>query len=308
MAKRGILTHPKTLRLAERLGIAECYAVGIMECLWQWVAEYAPTGDLSDCSAREIGRAIGFRGKPEPLLAALVAVRLLDDLGSGKLVVHDWADHAPDYVHMRLARSKRVFATGAAPSLARLPRREREEIEKATGLADSVRTRSAQEALPVRTLSAPPEPGQNQARPEPGQIPPSPPGGSGEAVTAEAPANGNGHHGSRGPGAATERERARLEADPVLASLADAWAQHRGKTGRELGVLRAAAKAVAGGYAPDDLVLVSRLVALAGRQPERFHDRGSIRWAAQNNPAASYVWRPDALDKLTAEAEAWERA
>lgn len=96
--------------------------------------------------------------------------------------------------------------------------------------------------------------------------------------------------------------------DERVASLVDAWAKDRGRTNREIGVARAAMAALAGGYQPDQLALVSRLVALAGRQPERFPDRGSIRWTAQTKPGASYVWRSDALDKLIPECEAWERA
>ncbi len=47
MAKRGILEHEKTFRLADALGIPECYAVGLEECLFQWVAKYKPNGDLT---------------------------------------------------------------------------------------------------------------------------------------------------------------------------------------------------------------------------------------------------------------------
>lgn len=144
--------------------------------------------------------------------------------------------------------------------------------------------------------------------------PPNPPSG-GEAAAPPvvvAGSNGNGHgHGklpAKGLGAATERELERLLSDERVCSLVDAWAKDRGRSNREIGVARAATAALAGGYQPDQLALVSRLVALAGRQPERFPDRGSLRWAAQNKPAASYVWRSDALDKLIPEAEAWERS
>lgn len=141
--------------------------------------------------------------------------------------------------------------------------------------------------------------------------PPYPPGRNGTASPpVEVHGNGNGHGTLRpkGLGAATERELERLLSDARVAALVDAWARDRGRTNREIGVARAATAALAGGYLPEQLALVSRLVALAGRQPERFPDRGSIRWTAQTKPGASYVWRSDALDKLIPECEAWDRA
>lgn len=142
-------------------------------------------------------------------------------------------------------------------------------------------------------------------RPENG--PPLPPVGE-AASPPVVGGNGHGKLPAKGLGAATERELARLLSDERVCSLVDAWAKDRGRSNREIGVARAATAALAGGYQPDQLALVSRLVALAGRQPERFPDRGSLRWAAQNKPAASYVWRSDALDKLIPECEAWDRA
>lgn len=139
--------------------------------------------------------------------------------------------------------------------------------------------------------------------------PPYPPGRNGTASPLDVVAgNGHGTLRPKGLGAATERELERLLSDARVASLVDAWARDRGRTNREIGVARAATAALAGGYLPEQLALVSRLVALAGRQPERFPDRGSIRWTAQTKPGASYVWRSDALDKLIPECEAWDRA
>lgn len=172
---------------------------------------------------------------------------------------------------------------------------EAANAKRAAERAHSERT-SHQSADAERTPPAPaPAPATDNGTP----LPPA-------SGVASVPVNGNGHR-PKGPGSSTALERIRLEADATLAELADAWAQHRGKEGREIGVLRAAAKAIAGGYSVDALKLVSRLVALAGRQPERFHERGSIRWAANHNSGAGYVWRPDALDRLIPEAEAWER-
>ncbi len=113
----------------------------------------------------------------------------------------------------------------------------------------------------------------------------------------------------KGDGAATARELAALEADSELAGVADAWAEAFRRPGRQLGVLRAAQTAFAGGYAADAIKLVVRVVALAREAPERFPDRGSIRWAVEHGKLdPSYLLRPATLDKLIPEAEAWDQA
>lgn len=128
--------------------------------------------------------------------------------------------------------------------------------------------------------------------------PPTPPGESGGGP----PRKGN--------GAATARELAALETDPALLDIGDAWVQAFKRPRRELGVLRAARTALAGGYAADAMKLVVRVAALAREAPERFPDRGSIRWAVEHGKAGDpgYLLRPATLDRLIPEAEAWDRA
>jgi hypothetical protein len=124
-------------------------------------------------------------------------------------------------------------------------------------------------------------------------------------------ASGGGGNGSRnGAGASTARELRALEADAALVDVADAWVKAFRRPRRELGVLRAAKTALAGGYASDAVKLVVRVVALAREAPERFPDRGSIRWAVEHSKAGDpgYLLRPATLDRLIPEAEAWDRA
>jgi hypothetical protein len=129
---------------------------------------------------------------------------------------------------------------------------------------------------------------------------PLPPPAEGAPATVRASKKGN--------GAATARELAALEAEPEVASVGDAWARAFGRKGRQLGVLRAVRTALAAGYASEVLRLVARVVAEACRAPERFPERGSIRWAVEHGKAGDpgYVLRPSTLDRLIPEAEAWE--
>ena len=114
----------------------------------------------------------------------------------------------------------------------------------------------------------------------------------------------------RGPGTATARELATLQADETLSELGHHWCLCFRRPATPLGVLRAARKALAGGYEPDALKLVIRVASAARASPERFAERSSFRWAAEHGKAGdpSYILRPDTLDKLISEAEEWDRA
>src|ERR1700686_64257 len=93
MAKRGVLEHEKTFALADALGIPECYALGVLEAIWHWVAKYRPTGDLFGVPPSHVARAIRYPGDPQKLWTALRECRWIDD-DVGFPMVHDWSEHA----------------------------------------------------------------------------------------------------------------------------------------------------------------------------------------------------------------------
>jgi hypothetical protein len=173
MAKRGIASHPKTLDLAERLGIMDCYAVGVLETFWQWVASYHPDGDLTGTKPSIFGRGISYRGNAKKVWDALVAAGFIDHR-DGKFFVHDWPEHAEDSIHIRLARSRNFCADGTTPRLNRIAHQEREQIQR--DYEKLVRT-------PGAPTSAPPLP-KPLPKPKPEPMPHSS-GGALEPVTPE---------------------------------------------------------------------------------------------------------------------------
>ena len=52
-----IRDHDKIFKLSDILGITDAHAVGLMVCLWTWVAANAPDGDLSEFPPRAIAAA-----------------------------------------------------------------------------------------------------------------------------------------------------------------------------------------------------------------------------------------------------------
>jgi len=96
--KRGTPDHPKTKHLIQLLGIARYEAVGILESLWHFAANYAKRGDIGKWSNREIAAALDWRGDPEALIEALTEAHWLDPSDEFRLTIHDWPDHADQTV------------------------------------------------------------------------------------------------------------------------------------------------------------------------------------------------------------------
>jgi len=128
--KRGTPDHPKTRRLARRLGIHIAQAVGHLEMFWHEVAEYAPQGDCGRNEDRDLEEGAKWPGSAGAFVAALVAERFVDEDAAHRLVVHDWSEHADGAVHRKLARAHLPFADGTIPKLAGLTKLERERAEQ----------------------------------------------------------------------------------------------------------------------------------------------------------------------------------
>lgn len=87
--------HRKTCRLRDALGLKNNYeAVGLLVCLWTWMAVNAPSGSLAGFGTRDIAEAAGWRKSPGKFQDALIEAGFLDLTDDGSLLVHDWDEHA----------------------------------------------------------------------------------------------------------------------------------------------------------------------------------------------------------------------
>lgn len=103
--KRGCPNHPKTFSLAEALGIRRVHAVGLLELLFHFTAEFAPVGDVGKYSDKRIAGALDWSGSHSKLIQALVETGWLDSHAGSRLVVHDWSEHADRATLQRLTRN-----------------------------------------------------------------------------------------------------------------------------------------------------------------------------------------------------------
>lgn len=83
--------HPKTVKLQRRLEAPGCWS---LVCLFLWVAENRPTGDLEGMSGEDIEIAATWPGNTGDFVRTLAEVRFLDGQ-EGAYKIHDWAEHNP---------------------------------------------------------------------------------------------------------------------------------------------------------------------------------------------------------------------
>lgn len=100
--------HPKTVKLQRRLGATGCWS---LVCLFLWVADNRPDGDLSGMSDEDIEIAAGWSGDPNTFVGALVEVGFLDGQDSVRSI-HDWVEHNPWAATRgeRVAKAKKAAA------------------------------------------------------------------------------------------------------------------------------------------------------------------------------------------------------
>lgn len=103
--------HPKVEDLGAELGAPDPHVIGYLVCLWCWVTDYAPDGDLTGTNDHRIERAAKWDGERGRLIAALVKSGWIDG-DTNAYSIHDWLEYAESYKRAQSQKSKR----GRAPS------------------------------------------------------------------------------------------------------------------------------------------------------------------------------------------------
>lgn len=83
--------HPKTVKLQRRLGAPGCWS---LICLFLWVADNRPDGDLKGMSSEDIAIAADWAGEGGAFVAVLAEVGFVDG-EAGAYMIHDWVEHNP---------------------------------------------------------------------------------------------------------------------------------------------------------------------------------------------------------------------
>ena len=87
----GLPAHPKTKKLVRRAGEAGAWR---LVCLFLWVAQSRPDGDLSGMTGEDIELAADWQGEEGAFIKALIEVGFVDG-NEGEYSIHDWDEHNP---------------------------------------------------------------------------------------------------------------------------------------------------------------------------------------------------------------------
>lgn len=101
----------KFLKLKRRLRLPHWQTVGLLESLWLFTQVNTPHGDIGRHSNEDIAAAIEWDGDADELVAHLVECRWLDASAEHRLVVHDWHQHAPNYLKGAVASTGKKFVS-----------------------------------------------------------------------------------------------------------------------------------------------------------------------------------------------------
>ena len=145
---QALRLHPKKDHLAELLfngttpnDVSDYAALGLLHALWWWTLEYAPDGDLSHFSDRQIARGCGWLGDPTALMQSLTAAGFVDQDRS----IHDWDEYGGLLIerrsrnaeYMRKARGHHVDTTLETRGGLEKRREEKRKIKVKSVLSDS---------------------------------------------------------------------------------------------------------------------------------------------------------------------------
>ena len=114
--KKGCCDHPKTLELARRLGISRRDCVGLLELLFDFVSSYCQDGIIGRFTNAQLAEALDWEGSDRRLVSALVqcggkgGCGYLERHAAHRLIVHDWQEHAPEYLKRRAREGHLTFA------------------------------------------------------------------------------------------------------------------------------------------------------------------------------------------------------
>lgn len=113
--KSGVIGSLKFKRLKRLLQLPDYAVCGVLESIWGLAVDQAKMGDIGRFSDDEIAAGIEWEGDATKLISALVDSRWLDrsPFENVRLAIHDWPDHAPQFVTRWIARRLGMTAGSA---------------------------------------------------------------------------------------------------------------------------------------------------------------------------------------------------
>lgn len=108
--KIGTTELVKFRQLKRAFGLPHFTAVGLLESIWMFAAKNSPQGDIGKHSNEDIACMIEWDRDPDELIDNLVKYQWFDTHPEHRLTIHDWSDHAPNWLKGNLASHGKQFA------------------------------------------------------------------------------------------------------------------------------------------------------------------------------------------------------
>jgi hypothetical protein len=90
--------------------------MGLMEGIWIFTGIHTPKGNIGRYSDEDIALWMEYpEDRASEMVAALVECEWLDIDQVHRLTVHDWSEHAENWVHLKLQKARLLFIDGQRP-------------------------------------------------------------------------------------------------------------------------------------------------------------------------------------------------
>jgi hypothetical protein len=102
--KREAYRHPKMYDLAARLSCGRPAAIGYLQLMLDYAADTAPQGNIGKWPNAVIASACEWPGDPNDFMRGMMGAGWVDPCPTYRLVIHDLADHAERWWHLKLQK------------------------------------------------------------------------------------------------------------------------------------------------------------------------------------------------------------
>ncbi len=112
--KAGTLESMKFKKLQRRLNETVRGTAGLLECIWQRATKDCPRGDIGRYSNLEIAIMGDWDRDADEMVEAMVLEKWFDESLEHRLLIHDWHEHAPNWLRGVVARKGGFLTIGSS--------------------------------------------------------------------------------------------------------------------------------------------------------------------------------------------------
>jgi hypothetical protein len=149
--KTTTIVSMKFLKLKRRLNLPHFQAVGVLESLWVFATSNAQDGGIGRHSNEDLAAALEWQGDPDKLIDDLVHTGWLDAHPECRLCIHDWEEHAPNFVKAVVAKKKLPFMKAQKSAVELATKVDNHELPTEAVELPTLSSEPSSQAKPIQT-------------------------------------------------------------------------------------------------------------------------------------------------------------